>query len=157
MRLVSSAFNYKELIPAKYTCDGPTSRKATDGQKDINPQLAISDVPKEAKSLALIMDDPDSPSGTFTHWVMWNIDPKTAEIPEHSVPAEVAQGQNDFKKPGYGGPCPGSGTHRYFFKLYALDTLLDLPTSTTKKELEKAIEGHILITAELMGLYAKVK
>jgi Raf kinase inhibitor-like YbhB/YbcL family protein len=145
MTLTSLAFRNGELIPSTFTCDGA----------DVNPALNISNVPTEAKSLALIVDDPDAPGGMWVHWVVWNIDPKTREIKENSVPRGVKQGVNDFRKTPYGGPCPPAGTHRYFFKLYALDTMLDLGPDTTKGALEKAMKGHVLAQAELMGKYKR--
>jgi Raf kinase inhibitor-like YbhB/YbcL family protein len=143
--ITSPAFRNGELIPLKFTCDGA----------DVNPALIIGNVPPEAKSLALIMDDPDAPGGMWVHWVVWNIDPKTREIGENSVPRGAMQGINDFRKTPYGGPCPPSGTHRYFFKLYALDVLLDLGSGTTKGALEKAMKGHVLVQAELLGRYKR--
>ena len=145
LTITSSAFKSEEFIPSKFTCDGT----------DVNPALAISNVPPEAKSLVLIMDDPDAPGGIWVHWVVWNIDPKTREIVENSVPRGAKQGVNDFRKTPYGGPCPPSGTHRYFFKLYVLDVLLDLGSGTTKGALEKAMKGHVLAQAELMGKYKR--
>lgn len=145
MQLQSSVFSNNQKIPAKYTCD--------DG--DVNPPLSISDVPQNAKSLVLIVDDPDAPSGNWTHWLVWNIDPTTREITESSVPAGASEGVTDFGRPGYGGPCPPSGTHRYFFNLYALDMMLDLPGDTRRNELEVAITGHIIDQATLIGLYEK--
>ncbi len=145
MKLTSTAFQHQQRIPAKYTCDG----------QDINPPLHIAEAPPAAQSLALIMDDPDAPRGTWVHWLVWNMDPKTSEIPEKSVPAGAAQGMTDFHRPSYGGPCPPSGTHRYFFKLYALDTKLNLPAKTDKNALEKAMEKHILARTELVGLYSR--
>ncbi len=145
LKIVSPAFKDNESIPKKYTCDG----------KDMNPPLIIENVPKEAKSLALIVDDPDAPVGLWVHWVMWNIDPKTKEIKENSVPKGAIQGINDFGKNNYGGPCPPSGTHRYFFKLYALDTTLNISPSSAKANLEKAMKGHILAQAQIIGLYKK--
>lgn len=144
MKLESPAFGNMERIPSKYTCDG----------QDINPPLKISDVPENTKSLVLIVDDPDAPAGTWVHWLVWNISPNTKEIPENSVPKNAVEGITSWNRVGYGGPCPPSGTHRYFFKLYALDTILDLP-STTISELEKAMENHILDKAELVGLYSR--
>lgn len=143
--LSSAAFKPGGPIPSKYTCDGP----------NVNPPLVIEGVPANAQSLALIMDDPDAPGGTWVHWVVWNIEPGTKAIPEDSVPVEASQGMNDFRSPGYGGPCPPSGTHRYFFKLYALNTSLDLGPDTTKAGLEDAMEGHILDQAELVGRYGR--
>ncbi len=145
LKIASPVFAHNGFIPARYTCDG----------NDINPPLEITRVPAEAKSLALIVDDPDAPVGMWVHWVMWNIDPQTREIAEDSVPHEALQGKNDWKRNSYGGPCPPSGVHRYFFKLYALDTKLNLGAGTTKKELEKAMQGHVLANAELIGLYKR--
>jgi len=145
MKLTSSAFTNHQSIPVKYTCDG----------KNVNPPLTISDVPENAKSLVLIMDDPDAPMGTWVHWTVWNIDPKTKEISENSLLEGAIEGITSFGKPGYSGPCPPSGTHRYFFKLYALDTSLSLPKTATKAELEKAMTGHIINTEELVGLYSR--
>lgn len=145
MKLSSPAFKQNELIPAKYTCDGD----------DVNPPLLFEKVPSEAKSFALIVDDPDAPRGTWVHWVLWNIDPKTVEIKENTVPAGSQQGVNDFKTQSYGGPCPPSGTHRYFFKLYALDITLNLNPKTTKHILESAIKGRVIAQAELIGLYKR--
>ena len=143
MNITSSVFAEAGPIPDKYTCRGV----------DVNPPLAISGVPEMAKSLALIMDDPDAPRMTWVHWVLWNIGTGTGSIGENSVPPGASQGMNDFRKKSYGGPCPPSGTHRYFFKLYALDTNLELKEGSEKKELEKAMEGHIVATAQLMGTY----
>src|SRR3989344_873103 len=117
MNLSSPAFEHHQPIPAKYTCDG----------ENINPLLQFSDIPDSTKSLVLIMDDPDAPAGLWVHWTIWNIDPGTAEIAENSVPPGSIEGVTSFGKPGYGGPCPPSGTHRYFFKFFALDTKLDIP------------------------------
>jgi Raf kinase inhibitor-like YbhB/YbcL family protein len=144
-KITSSAFDHEGSIPSRYTCDGA----------NINPPLKIENVPSPAKSLALIVDDPDAPSKTWVHWVAWNIDPKIAEIKENSVPRGAVQGMNDFRKHNYGGPCPPSGTHRYYFKLYALDTMLDLGNHAEKMELEKAMKGHIIGQTELMGKYKK--
>lgn len=145
MKISSSAFENNGNIPKKYTCDGA----------DINPPLKIEGVPVEAKSLALIVDDPDAPRGTWVHWVVWNIDPKTVEIQENNVPKNSVQGMNDFEKRDYGGPCPPSGTHRYFFKLYALDSLLNFSSDAGKAGLEKAMKGHILAEAQIIGLYRR--
>lgn len=149
MKIESSAFKHNERIPAKFTCEG----------KNVNPPLKISDVPSQAKSLVLIMDDPDAPMGTWVHWIVWNIDPKTSEISENSVPSKSTQGITSFKSIGYGGPCPpvGHGIHHYFFKLYALDTVLNHPSSSDKRELEEAIKNHILAKAEIIGLYSREK
>ena len=145
IKVTSPVFRENHPIPAKYTCEG----------LDINPALAIEQVPSEARSLALIMDDPDAPGGTWVHWVLWNINPKTTEISEDSVPPGARQGVNDFKRNNYGGPCPPSGIHRYFFKLYALDTELELPQKKGKAALENAMKGHVLAHGELVGLYGK--
>ncbi len=145
LTIASPAFKHNGSIPEKYTCNGA----------DVNPPLVIEGVPPGAKSLALIVDDPDAPRGTWVHWVVWGMDPKTREIRENSVPAGAKQGMNDFRKRNYGGPCPPSGTHRYFFKLYALDTAPDPGPDTTKAVLESAMKGHVLAQAELLGLYTR--
>ncbi len=136
----SPVFENKKPIPSKYTCDGD----------DVNPPLTIEGVPKETKSLVLIVDDPDAPMGTYDHWISWNI-PPTSTIEENTAPG--TEGINDFRKHSYGGPCPPGGTHRYFFKIYALDTKLDLDSNSRKKDVEKAMQGHILAKGELVGLY----
>jgi Raf kinase inhibitor-like YbhB/YbcL family protein len=145
LEISSSVFENNGNIPAKYTCTG----------KDVNPPLLIENVPAKAKSLALIVDDPDAPGGSWVHWVVWNISPGTGKINENSVPAGAMQGLNDFRRNDYGGPCPPSGTHRYFFKVYALDTVLSLNPNSTKSDVEKAIKGHIIAQAQLVGLYRK--
>lgn len=150
LEIKSGAFVDGKAIPAKYTCDG----------HDISPQLSWSGEPSGTKSYALISDDPDAPMGTWVHWVAWNIPAASTGFAENiaknaSLPDGTRQGISDFKRPGYGGPCPPSGTHRYFFKLYALDTLLELPASSTKRELEAAMKGHVLAQAQLMGTYAR--
>jgi Raf kinase inhibitor-like YbhB/YbcL family protein len=145
MKISSTAFEQNGQIPKKYTCDG----------SDVNPPLKFEGVPAEAKSLVLIVDDPDAPVGTWVHWILWNIDPKTSEIKENSVPKSAKQGMNDFRKHDYGGPCPPSGTHRYFFKLYALDITLNLGPNVTKGDIESSIKGHILEKAELIGIYKR--
>jgi len=145
MIIRSPSFQNNGLIPLKYTCDG----------EDINPPLEIGGVPESAKSLALIVDDPDAPMGTWVHWVVWNISPETKQIEEGMVPEGVMEGMTDFGRAGYGGPCPPSGTHRYFFKLYALDTELNLDNSATKEDVEEAMKGHILDSAVLIGLYKR--
>jgi hypothetical protein len=145
LKLSSTAFSHNGQIPQKYTCDGT----------DVNPPLVIENVPTGARSLALIVDDPDAPTGSWVHWVVWNIDPATKEIKENSVPRSASQGITDFRTPKYNGPCPPSGTHRYFFKLYALDTTLALNHHAAKPILEQAMKGHILAQTELIGLYAR--
>lgn len=144
MKLTSSAFEHNGAIPSKFTCDGD----------DTSPPLDIVDVPENAKSLALIMDDPDAPVGTWDHWIVYNIPATVNEIPQGTEPQGIG-GKNSWGRIGYGGPCPPSGTHRYFFKLYALDRELDLPEGSSKEELEKAMEGHIIEKTELMGTYEK--
>jgi Raf kinase inhibitor-like YbhB/YbcL family protein len=147
IKVSSSAFAEGQTIPRTFTCDAD----------DINPPLTLSGVPAGAKSLVLIMDDPDAPRGTWTHWLVWNIDPATKEIREHSVPAGAAQGRNDFGKTPYGGPCPPSGVHRYFFKVYALNLALPLKEGASRKELEKAMHGHVIAEGQLMGKYSRGK
>jgi Raf kinase inhibitor-like YbhB/YbcL family protein len=147
MKISSSAFQEGGGIPSKFTCDG----------SDKSPPLRIEQIPGEAKSLALIADDPDAPSGLFTHWIVWNIDPKTSEIVEGSVPSGAVQGQNDFGKSGYGGPCPPPGMHRYFFKIFALDRQLDLPAGAKRAKLDSVMKGHVIAQGELMGRYSRKK
>jgi len=142
MKLSSPSFENNALIPAKFTCQG----------QDINPELLIEGAPLGTKSLALIMDDPDAPMGTWVHWVVYNIKP-VSRIEENSVPGK--QCINNFGRKSYGGPCPPSGTHRYFFKIYALDTVLNLKEGISKADLETAMAAHILEKAELVGLYQK--
>jgi Raf kinase inhibitor-like YbhB/YbcL family protein len=145
LRISSTAFDQNMPVPSRYTCDGA----------DVTPPLVIENVPVSARSLALIVDDPDAPGRTWVHWVVWNIGINTTEIREGTLPTGAAEGMNDFRKHSYGGPCPPSGTHRYFFKLYALDTMLDLGRNTTKAALEQAMKGHIKGQAELVGTYAR--
>lgn len=144
LKVTSSAFRDGGKIPAKYTCDG----------SNVNPPLRVANLPKAAKSLVLIADDPDAPGKVWIHWLVWNIDPKTPEIREGSVPINAVEGTSDFGKPGYGGPCPPSGSHRYYFKVYALDTTILLPSSSKKEALEKAMVGHVLTKGSLMGTYS---
>jgi hypothetical protein len=144
MKLTSPAFENKGKIPSEYSCGGD----------DVNPELDISDVPADAKTLALVMDDPDAPAGTWVHWVIWNM-PVVSKIGKNSLPDRAVQGKNSWGRNDYGGPCPPSGTHRYFFKLYALDTELDLDENADKKDLENAMKGHILAQAQLMGKYSR--
>ena len=144
MKLTSPAFANNDAIPSEFTCDGA----------DVSPPLIINDVPSNAKSLALVMDDPDAPVGTWDHWVVFNIPPSTKSIPKGAEPQGTA-GKNSWGRTGYGGPCPPSGTHRYYFKLYALDTILNLPEGATKKDLERAMQGHIIAQAQLMGTYKR--
>jgi len=144
MKLKSSAFEHGGMIPSAYTCDG----------RDVSPPLEVTDVPPGTASLALVMDDPDAPGGTFDHWIVWNIPPETRVFPEGTEPSGV-QGRTDFGKLGYGGPCPPSGVHRYMFRLYALDTKLDLPEGSRKADVLKAMQGHVLAEALLQGNYSR--
>jgi Raf kinase inhibitor-like YbhB/YbcL family protein len=146
MKITSSAFQQGGNIPSKFTCDGANT----------SPPLQISDVPSEAKGLVLIVDDPDAPSGLFTHWTAWNISPQTSTVAEGSTPKGV-QGTNDFGKSGYGGPCPPSGMHRYYFKIFALDRELDLPAGARRGQLDAAMKGHVIAQGELMGRYSRKK
>lgn len=148
MKLTSPVFKNNENIPAKYTCDG----------ENVSPSLEISEVPENAKSLVLIVDDPDAPMGIWVHWIVWNISPKIQKIEENSVPDGAVEGKTNFGKPGFGGPCPPSGVHHYHFKLYALDEeKLNISPNSDKLELEKEINGRILAEAELVGLYSRDK
>ena len=140
--VTSPAFENNGFIPSKYTCDGD----------DFNPVLLINDAPEATQSLALIVDDPDAPMGTWDHWIVWNISP-TEKIEENSVPG--TEGLNSFRRHSYGGPCPPFGTHRYFFKVYALDTKLAIQPNSKKNDVEKAMEGHILAKGEIVGLYKR--
>ena len=146
----SEAFEEGGMIPNKYTCDG----------EDASPPLSWTGVPEGTEALALICDDPDAPVGTWVHWVIFNIPPDTTGLSENIPPERVLesgarQGRNDFGNIGYGGPCPPRGTHRYYFKLYALDKKVDLEPGATKDELLKAMEGHILAEGRLMGRYKR--
>ncbi len=140
----SPAFTNKGIIPQKYTCDGD----------NISPPLRIENITEGIQSLALIVEDPDAPSGTFDHWVVWNI-PPMREIKEDTVPG--TEGLNSFGKHSYGGPCPPSGVHRYFFKVYALDNTMILGPDAKKGDVLSAIQGHVLAHGEIIGLYAKEK
>lgn len=142
--VTSPAFQNKGFIPSKYTCDGD----------DVNPPLRIEGIPDGARSLVLVIDDPDAPMGTWDHWVVWGI-PATGEIEENSVPG--IEGLNSSGRRSYGGPCPPSGTHRYFFKAYALDTELKLNASSRKRDVEKAIKDHVIAEGELIGLYKRMR
>lgn len=151
LRISSPAFSAGESIPKKFTCDGP----------DVSPKLSWGDPPAKAQSFTLIMDDPDAPAGTWVHWVLYDVPADAKELPE-AVPKQeqlangARQGRNDFAKIGHGGPCPPPGkSHRYFFNLYALDTKLNLKAGATKADVERAMKGHILAQAELMGRYGR--
>ncbi len=143
MEIISNAFEDNQEIPSKYTCDG----------EDVSPPLKILELPKGWKSLVLIIEDPDAPGGVFDHWIVWNISSET--IKEGSLPEGAVEGTNSFGKRSYGGPCPPSGTHSYSFKVYALNTTLDLSPSVGKKEVLSAIEGCVLDQAELKGVYGR--
>jgi len=150
IKVKSEAFEEGGMIPKKYTCDG----------EDASPPLSWTGVPEGTKALALICDDPDAPVGTWVHWVIFNIPPDTTGLSENIPPERVLesgarQGRNDFGNIGYGGPCPPRGTHRYYFKLYALDKKVDLEPGATKDGLLKAMEGHILAEGRLMGRYKR--
>lgn len=145
MRVTSTAFKNGDLIPEKYTFDG----------ENVNPPLNFSDVPEEAKSLAIIMEDPDAPGGTFVHWIVWNIPADIRGIREGDD-MSYPQGRNDFGNIGYDGPCPPKGSvHSYYFKVYALDTFLNLPEGATKDDLVNAISGHVLAESSIVGKYGR--
>ena len=150
IKVTSAAFNDGEMIPSKYTCDGA----------NVSPPLSWSGVPANAKTLALICDDPDAPGKTWVHWVVYDLPASTSSLPENvskeeNLAAGGKQGTTDFKKIGYGGPCPPSGTHRYYFKIYALDVFTSLNPGATKDQLLKAMEGHIVAQGQLMGKYKR--
>ncbi len=150
IKLISLAFSEGEMIPKKYTCDG----------QDVSPPLSWDSFPEGTKSFALISDDPDAPVGTWIHWVIFNM-PSGIKKLDENIPSQktlsndMKQGTNDFRRIGYGGPCPPGGTHRYYFKIYALDTMLDLDAGATKDQLLKAMESHILDEGKLMGKYKR--
>jgi Raf kinase inhibitor-like YbhB/YbcL family protein len=143
MEVTSSAFPHEGQIPVRYTCDGD----------DVSPPLSLSDLPEGTQALAIIMDDPDAPGGTWDHWIAFDI-PVTTEIPE-DVGSIGTAGRNSWGRLGYGGPCPPVGTHRYFFRVYALDNGLGLGEGTTKDQVLAAMDGHVLATGTLMGRYAR--
>lgn len=145
MKIMCPAFQEGGNIPSQFTCDAA----------NISPELHISGAPSAAQSLVLIVDDPDAPGGLFTHWLVWNIEPKTNQIAEGGTAGKGIQGKNDFGKAGYGGPCPPSGRHRYFFKVLALDQKLDLAANAKRKELDAKMRGHVIAQGELMGRYAR--
>jgi Raf kinase inhibitor-like YbhB/YbcL family protein len=142
IKVFSSAFESNGTIPKKYTCSG----------ENISPPLEFQGIPEKSRSLVLIMEDPDAPMKTFTHWIVWNIEP-VAKIDEDNIPG--IEGMNDFRKIGYGGPCPPSGTHRYFLRIYALDKQLELKEGASRKELENEMIGHIIAEGELIGKCSK--
>ncbi len=150
IKMTSAAFEPGGMIPNQYTCDG----------QDISPPLSWGDVPDGSASIALVCDDPDAPMGTWVHWVLFDMPPETRNLPENIPAAETLEGGgthgvNDFRKLGYGGPCPPGGTHRYYFKIYAMDKKVGLSAGSTKEQLLKAMEGHILAEGELMGKYRR--
>jgi len=145
MKLTSPNFENGQMIPQKYTCDAD----------NVSPALIINEVPEGAKSLAIVMLDPDVAVGTWIHWTVWNIDPKTNEVAENSVPSGAVEGKTSFGKPGYGGPCPPTGTHHYIFRIYALDTMLDLGPDADNQALEEAMSGHVIGKAEFGGKYSR--
>ena len=146
----SGAFKHNQPIPSKYTCDG----------QDVSPPLEWKNVPEKTKSIVLVCDDPDAPAGTWVHWVCYDIPAEVTFLPEDvpkadTLPGGGKQGTTDFRSIGYGGPCPPSGTHRYIIKVYALDRMLNLQAGKTKKEIEKAMKGHVLDKGELIGVYSR--
>ncbi|NQU77528.1 YbhB/YbcL family Raf kinase inhibitor-like protein [Candidatus Falkowbacteria bacterium] len=145
LKISSPTFEHEGAIPSKYTCDGD----------NVSLPLTFSEVPEGTKSLVLISDDPDAPNGDWVHWLVWNIKPQITEIAENSVPEKAVEGKTSFGSTGYGGPCPPSGKHRYFFKFYALDAILDLGPSAGKGELLEAMDGHVVGEAELVGTYER--
>ncbi len=147
MYIISPAFEDGGRVPPKYTCDGD----------DVNPELRFGDVPGDTVSLVVIIDDPQSPSGNWLHWSVWNIDPATRILPEDTVPKGAVEGETDFSEIGYGGPCPSYGEHEYRFMVFALDVTLDLPRGTQRHILERAIEGHVIASATIMAKYQRVK
>jgi Raf kinase inhibitor-like YbhB/YbcL family protein len=146
MKITSPGFEQGGNIPSKFSCDGGNT----------SPPLQISDVPSAAKSLVLIVDDSDAPGGLFTHWIVWNISPQNASIAEGSTPNGV-QGTNDFGKSGYGGPCPPSGSHRYHFKIFALERQLNLSSGARRAQVDAAMKGHVIAQGELVGRYSRNK
>jgi len=151
-KITSPSFNEGESIPAEFTCTG----------QDVSPALSWTDPPEGTQELALIMDDPDAPMGTWTHWILYSIPPDTRELPENmptdeelSSPPGAKQGITDFRRPGYGGPCPPSGEHRYFFKLFALDQKMEVPPGASLKQVSEAMDGHIIAETRLMGVFSK--
>jgi Raf kinase inhibitor-like YbhB/YbcL family protein len=147
MEISSPQFINGADIPAQFTCDG----------KNVSPPLIFGRIPEIAKSLVLIVDDIDAPKGTFTHWLVWDIPPDVTELREGSVPTGAVEGKNDFRKTGYGGPCPPAGVHRYYFRVYALKSKLGPIAGASRAALESAMEGHVVQQAELMGKYAKAE
>lgn len=145
MEITSPAFGLNELIPKRYTCDG----------ENISPPLEFYNVPSDAESLVLIVEDPDAQTGTFTHWTLWNIRPHLNGIGEGNAPEGAVEGVTTAGRAGYTGPCPPSGTHRYFFRLFAITGMLDIPETTRPDILEDILKGRIVSYAEIMGTYAR--
>jgi Raf kinase inhibitor-like YbhB/YbcL family protein len=145
MKISTRAFSELRPIPERFTADG----------ENVNPPLNISGVPPKAKSLALVVDDPDTPMGAWTHWLVWNIKPATTTVPENTTPPGAIVGRNDALIPKYVGPSPPRGTHRYYFRLYALDQKLNLPPGADRDALDQALQGHVIAKAELLGRYAR--
>lgn len=145
MKIESPEFGNESIMPPKFTCDG----------EDLAPPLRLSGIPKEAKTVALVVEDPDAPSGKWIHWTVWDMTAAPTLTVEGDLPAGAKEGVTSYGKTGYGGPCPPSGTHRYFFKAFALDCELDLPTETMADGLMAAMEGHVLDKAQLIGLYRR--
>lgn len=150
IQITSPAFKNQEMIPAKYTCDG----------QNISPPLEFTNIPEDTRTLALIVEDPDAPMGTFTHWITYNMPPDIAELPEALPDDETLmdgarQGINDFDRIGYGGPCPPKGTHRYYFRIYALNAVIDSTSMVNKQDIWEKMQGHIITAGELMGKYKR--
>jgi hypothetical protein len=145
MKISSDSFAHNQVIPIKYTCDGD----------NVNPSLQISEIPSQAKSLVLVVNDPDAPSGRFIHWLLYNISPQTTLIEENSVPQDAQQALTSFGGRSYGGPCPPASTHHYHFKIFALDTELTLDSKADIEDVENAMEKHILDWSEIIGLYQR--
>ena len=146
MNIYIPSFENNGKIPVKFTCDG----------ENVNPEILIEDVPKGTKSLVLMVDDPDSPGGNWSHWLIWNIHPDVKVIKENSTPAGSVTGLNDFGEREYGGPCPSKGEHRYFFKIFALNKILDLSDDHRREEAIKAMNGAVLDKSEFVGRYSRV-
>ena len=149
MKITSNDFENGKLIPSKYTCDG----------SDISPSISWDGTPANTKSFVLIVDDPDAPHGTWDHWILFNIPSSVHQLPENisTLPEGTREGKNSWDKTGYGGPCPPSGVHRYFFKLYALDNVLTLKNGATKTEIMDAMKNHVIAESNLLGKYERIK
>ncbi len=147
MHLESPMFSPNGIIPPKYTCDG----------ENRNPPLRIEGIPESAQSIAVIAEDPDAPKGTYTHWTIWNVSPKEADFPDGQIPLGAIEGQTSFGKKGYGGPCPPVGQHRYVFRAFALKEPLDLRSGATLDDFHAALEGKVLASAELVGVYERLQ